>query len=121
MIEREKKSFGVSDHPVFKEHQQRQYRLNRRVLLSKIEGVVPVDWTATFSTQTQLGVQHKMSSMLAVAVYGLKVPAGDVMVPAAVDYPATVSSLMFFLYLFNIQFKDISIDVYLVPHYDGCH
>ena len=62
-----------------------------------------------------------MSSMLAVAVYGLKVPAGDVMVPAAGDYPATVSSLKFFLFTYNVQFKDISIDIYLVPHYNGCH
>ncbi|KAK4695424.1 FK506-binding nuclear protein, partial [Lecanoromycetidae sp. Uapishka_2] len=30
-----------------------------------------------------------MSSMLPVAVYGLKVPAGDVMIPAVVDFPAT--------------------------------
>ncbi|MCJ1450825.1 peptidylprolyl isomerase fpr4 [Mycoblastus sanguinarius] len=30
-----------------------------------------------------------MSSMLPVAVYGLKVPAGDVMIPAIVDFPAT--------------------------------
>ena len=29
--------------------------------------------------------------MLPVAVYGLKVPAGDVMVPAVKDFPATVS------------------------------
>lgn len=28
--------------------------------------------------------------MLPVALYGLKVPAGDVMVPASVDFPATV-------------------------------
>lgn len=32
-----------------------------------------------------------MSSMLPVAVYGLKVPAGDVMIPAIADFPATVS------------------------------
>lgn len=32
-----------------------------------------------------------MSSLLPVAVYGLKVPAGDVMVPALIDFPATVS------------------------------
>ena len=32
-----------------------------------------------------------MASMLPVAVYGLKVPAGDVMVPALSDFPATVS------------------------------
>lgn len=32
-----------------------------------------------------------MSSLLPVAVYGLKVPAGDVMVPASIDFPATVS------------------------------
>ncbi|MCJ1425156.1 peptidylprolyl isomerase fpr4 [Sticta canariensis] len=30
-----------------------------------------------------------MSSLLPVAVYGLKVPAGDVMVPASIDFPAT--------------------------------
>lgn len=30
-----------------------------------------------------------MSSLLPVAVYGLKVPAGDVMVPALIDFPAT--------------------------------
>lgn len=34
-----------------------------------------------------------MSGMLPVALYGLKVPAGDVMVPATIDFPATVSSL----------------------------
>jgi len=32
-----------------------------------------------------------MSSLLPVAVYGLKVPAGDVLVPANIDFPATVS------------------------------
>ena len=31
-----------------------------------------------------------MSGMLPVAVYGLKVPAGDVMIPAIADFPATV-------------------------------
>ncbi|KAL8705515.1 MAG: hypothetical protein Q9201_001390 [Fulgogasparrea decipioides] len=30
-----------------------------------------------------------MSGLLPVAVYGLKVPAGDVMIPAIVDFPAT--------------------------------
>lgn len=30
-----------------------------------------------------------MSGLLPVAVYGLKVPAGDVMIPAVVDFPAT--------------------------------
>jgi len=33
-----------------------------------------------------------MSSMLPIAVYGLKVPAGDVMIPATADFPATVST-----------------------------
>ena len=33
-----------------------------------------------------------MSSLLPVAVYGLKVPAGDLLVPATIDFPATVSS-----------------------------
>ena len=33
-----------------------------------------------------------MSSLLPVQVYGLKVPAGDVMVPAIADFPATVST-----------------------------
>lgn len=33
-----------------------------------------------------------MSGLLPVAVYGLKVPAGDVMVPSIVDFPATVCS-----------------------------
>lgn len=32
-----------------------------------------------------------MSSLLPVAVYGVKVPAGDVMIPALTDFPATVS------------------------------
>lgn len=32
-----------------------------------------------------------MSGLIPVAVYGLKVPAGDVMVPALIDFPATVS------------------------------
>lgn len=31
-----------------------------------------------------------MSSLLPIALYGLKVPAGDVMVPASTDFPATV-------------------------------
>lgn len=31
-----------------------------------------------------------MSSLLPVQVYGLKVPAGDVMIPATVEFPATV-------------------------------
>ena len=34
-----------------------------------------------------------MSGMQPVAVYGLKVEANDVMVPAVADFPATVSSL----------------------------
>lgn len=34
-----------------------------------------------------------MSSLLPFAVYGLKVPAGDVMVPALIDFPATVSEI----------------------------
>ena len=34
----------------------------------------------------------KMSSLLPVQVYGLKVPAGDVMIPAIADFPATVST-----------------------------
>lgn len=33
-----------------------------------------------------------MSSLLPVQVYGLKVPAGDVMIPAIADFPATVSN-----------------------------
>lgn len=32
-----------------------------------------------------------MSGLLPVAVYGLEVPAGDHLVPATVDFPATVS------------------------------
>lgn len=31
--------------------------------------------------------------LLPVAVYGLEVPAGDIMVPAIADFPATVSLL----------------------------
>ncbi len=33
-----------------------------------------------------------MSSLLPVAVYGQKIPAGDVMIPATIDFPATVRS-----------------------------
>lgn len=32
-----------------------------------------------------------MSPLLPVALYGLEVPPGDIMIPAAVDFPATVS------------------------------
>lgn len=30
--------------------------------------------------------------MLPVALYGLEVPPGDILIPAAADFPATVSS-----------------------------
>ena len=33
-----------------------------------------------------------MSGLLPVAVYGLEVPAGDVMISAVPDFPATVGS-----------------------------
>ena len=36
-----------------------------------------------------------MSGMLPIAVYGQKVPAGDVMIPAIVDFPATVRLQLF--------------------------
>lgn len=42
--------------------------------------------------QTEQRSLPTIASMLPVAVYGLKVPAGDVMIPAIVDFPATVSS-----------------------------
>jgi len=32
-----------------------------------------------------------MSSLLPVAVYGLEVPPGDILVPAQFEFPATVS------------------------------
>ena len=35
-----------------------------------------------------------MSALLPVAVYSLKVPAGDVMIPALADFPATVSYIL---------------------------
>jgi FK506-binding nuclear protein len=35
-----------------------------------------------------------MSALLPVALYGLKVPAGDVMIPALMDLPATVRSCL---------------------------
>lgn len=34
-----------------------------------------------------------MSPLLPVAVYGLEVPAGEVLVPAEIDFPATVCRL----------------------------
>ena len=45
-----------------------------------------------------------MALMLPVAVYGLKVPAGDVMVPALKDFPATVSQQCWWSYSsFNVE------------------
>jgi hypothetical protein len=32
-----------------------------------------------------------MSGLLPVALYGLEVPAGEIMIPAAAEFPATVS------------------------------
>lgn len=34
-----------------------------------------------------------MTSLLPVGVYGLEVPAGDVMVPAQINFPGTVCKL----------------------------
>ena len=47
-----------------------------------------------------------MAIMLPVAVYGLKVPAGDVMVPALKDFPATVCQEL--CYFCNVE-KDLLI------------
>jgi FK506-binding nuclear protein len=35
-----------------------------------------------------------MSSLLPVALYGLEVPPGEMMIPAAADFPATVSAVL---------------------------
>jgi len=35
-----------------------------------------------------------MSSLLPVAVYGLEVPPGGILVPAAYDFPATVCRIV---------------------------
>ncbi len=35
-------------------------------------------------------IRRKMSSLLPVAVYGLEVPPGEILIPAAMDFPATV-------------------------------
>ena len=35
-----------------------------------------------------------MTSLLPVAVYGLEVPSGDVIIPAVPDFPATVSTFV---------------------------
>ena len=40
-----------------------------------------------------------MSNMLPVAVYGLTVPAGDVMISAIVDFPATVGESSDYLHV----------------------
>lgn len=39
-----------------------------------------------------------MSSLLPVGVYGLEVPAGDVMIPAQISFPGTVSELFLMSY-----------------------
>lgn len=58
----------------------------------------------------------KMSALLPVAVYGLKVPAGDVMIPALMDLPATVR-----FSLTRFMVKKINWRTYfdLVSHYYG--
>jgi hypothetical protein len=38
-------------------------------------------------------------SMLPVALYGLEVPAGEIMIPAASEFPATVSFTCLSLFL----------------------
>ena len=52
-----------------------------------------------------------MSSLLSVQVYGLKVPAGDVMIPAIADFPATVSTKVPAAFVCSLEIGQLTIQL----------
>lgn len=59
-----------------------------------------------------------------VALYGLEVPCGDIIVPAVPDFPATVSILICgvqYRFVFNGRNSTDMLPMLTVPYYHGCH
>ena len=63
-----------------------------QLIISPVISIILKDWTAQDKNLSRPPSLQSptMSSLLPVQVYGLKVPAGDVMIPAITDFPATV-------------------------------